>query len=273
MWSEAQLTEQRPFRGLRSALDELRGVKGTREIALIRRASQLAGRGLIEAMKSTRPGAYEYQLDASARYVFLANGARLEGYRSITAAGTDNIWNMHYYRNLDRLKEGDLVLMDFVPEYRYYTSDIARMWPVDGKFRPEQRELLQFVLAYRNCVMKRIRPGVTPRAIQDEAKASMEEVFQRTTFSFRRRSTRSRRLWAEMGCSRLFHRSQSETRLVSTGLTRPRLTPPAGPLARVEGRLRLNGFPQGEQETAMPKRLSPLVSRVTILLGLIGVGA
>ena len=66
---------------------------------MIRRASQLAGQGLIEAMKSTRPGVFEYQLDAAARYVFLAGGARLEGYRSITAAGTDNIWNMHYYRN------------------------------------------------------------------------------------------------------------------------------------------------------------------------------
>ena len=121
-------------------------------------------------MKSTRPGAIEYQLDAAARYVFLVNGARLEGYRSITASGTDNIWNMHYYRNLDSLKDGDLVLMDFAPDYRYYMSDIARMWPVNGKYSPEQRELLQFVLDYRNCIMKRIRPGVTPRAIQDEAK-------------------------------------------------------------------------------------------------------
>jgi Xaa-Pro aminopeptidase len=170
-------------RDLTPVLDDLRAVKSPREIALIRRASEIAGRGLIEAMKGTRPGAYEYQLDAAARYVFLANGARLEGYRSITAAGTDNIWNMHYYRNLDRLKEGDLVLMDFAPEYHYYTSDIARMWPVDGKFRPEQRELLQFVLDYRNCVMKRIRPGVTPRAIQEEAKAAIEDVFRRTTFS------------------------------------------------------------------------------------------
>src|ERR1051326_5284474 len=106
-------------RDLTPALDELRSVKSPREIALIRRASQLAGRGLIEAMKSTRPGAFEYQLDAVARYVFLVNGARLEGYRSITASGIDNIWNMHYYRNMDRLKSGDLVLMDFAPEYRY----------------------------------------------------------------------------------------------------------------------------------------------------------
>ena len=152
-------------------------VKSPREIALIRRASQLAGRGLIEAMKSTRPGVFEYQLDAAARYVFLAGGARLEGYRSITAAGTANIWNMHYYRNTAALEDGDLVLMDFAPECGYYTSDIARMWPINGKFSPVQREILQFVLDYRNAIMKRLRPGVTPRAIRDEAKAAMEEVF------------------------------------------------------------------------------------------------
>ncbi len=170
-------------RDLTPILDELRGVKSSREIALIRRASQLAGRGLIEAMKSTQPGVFEYQLDAAARYVFQINGARLEGYRSITAAGTANIWNMHYYRNTESLRSGDLVLMDFAPEYHYYTSDIARMWPVNGRFSSEQRELLQFVLDYRNCILKRIKPGVTPRSIQSDAKTAMEEVFSRTKFS------------------------------------------------------------------------------------------
>jgi Xaa-Pro aminopeptidase len=170
-------------KNLTPILDERRAVKSPREIALIRRASQLAGEGLIQAMRSSRPGVYEYQLDAAARYVFLAGGARLEGYRSITAAGTDNIWNMHYYRNTAELKSGDLVLMDFAPEFHYYTSDIARMWPVNGKYSPIQREILQFVLDYRNCIMKRIRPGVAPRAIQAEAKAAMEEIFRTTKFS------------------------------------------------------------------------------------------
>jgi Xaa-Pro aminopeptidase len=170
-------------RDLSPILDELRSVKSPREISLIRRASQLAGRGLIEAMKSTRPGVFEYQLDAVARYVFLANGARLEGYRSITASGTDNIWNMHYYRNTAQLQSGDLVLMDYAPEYHYYTSDIARCWPVSGKYSSEQRELLQFVLDYRNCILKRVRPGVAPRAIQTEARKAMDEVFGRTKFS------------------------------------------------------------------------------------------
>jgi Xaa-Pro aminopeptidase len=171
------------IRDLTPILDELRSVKSPREIALIRRASQLAGWGLIAAIKNTRPGAFEYQLDAVARYVFQVNGARLEGYRSITAGGTDNIWNMHYYRNADQLKSGDLVLMDFAPEYHYYTSDIARMWPVSGKYSASQRELLQFVLDYRNCILKRIKPGVTTRAIQADAQTAMEEVFARTKFS------------------------------------------------------------------------------------------
>ena len=57
------------------------------------------------------------------------------------------------------------------------------MWPVCGKFSPEQRELLQFVLEYRNCILKRIKPGLTARSIQADAKAAMEEVFSRTKFS------------------------------------------------------------------------------------------
>jgi Xaa-Pro aminopeptidase len=170
-------------RDLSPFLDELRSIKSPREIDLIRRASQIAGIGIKEAIKSTKPGLYEYHLDAAARYVFLINGARLDGYRSITAAGTANIWNMHYYRNNSELKDGDLVLMDYAPDFGYYTSDIARMFPVNGKFSNVQRELLEFVLAYRNEIMKRIRPGVTPQQIMEEAKIAMESVFQRTKFS------------------------------------------------------------------------------------------
>jgi Xaa-Pro aminopeptidase len=170
-------------RDLTPFLDDLRSVKSPREIALIRRASQLAGLGILEAIKSTRAGLYEYQLDAAARYIFLAGGARLEGYRSITAAGTANIWNGHYYRNNAQLRDGDMVLMDFAPDYGYYTSDVARMWPINGKFSPVQRELLQFVLEYRNTVMKRIRPGVTVKTMLDEARVEMESVLRRTKFS------------------------------------------------------------------------------------------
>jgi Xaa-Pro aminopeptidase len=180
----ARLTGRAPeIRNLNPILDELRSVKSAREIALIRKASELAGLGMMEAIRSTEPGVREYQLEAAARYVFIVNGARLDAYRSITAAGNVNINNMHYYRNSDELKDGDWVLMDYAPDFRYYVSDIGRMWPVNGTYAPWQRELLQFVLEYRNAVMTRIRPGVTTAVIREEASKAMETVFARTKFS------------------------------------------------------------------------------------------
>src|SRR5262249_45263589 len=158
-------------------LDELRSVKSPREIALIRRASQLAGMAILEAIRTTRPGQYEYQLDAVARYIYLVNGAKLEGYRSIIASGTETIWNMHYFRNSGQLKAGDLVLLDYAPDYHYYVSDITRMWPVNGKYSAEQRELLGFVVRYRDEIIRRIRPGVTAAQIQEETKTALGPTF------------------------------------------------------------------------------------------------
>jgi Xaa-Pro aminopeptidase len=171
------------IRDLTPILDELRSIKSEREIALVRRASELAGLGILQAIRSSKAGVYEYELDAAARYIFLVNGARQEGYRSITAAGTENIGHMHYFLNNKRLDDGELVLMDYAPDYRYYVSDIARMWPVSGKFNSWQREILQFILEYRNAVMSRIRPGVSVDAILKEARQAMEPVFARTKFS------------------------------------------------------------------------------------------
>lgn len=170
-------------RDLTSILDELRSVKSPREIDLIRRASQIAALGLVEAMKATEPGVFEYHLDAAARYVFLANGARLDGYRSITAAGMTNIVNGHYYRNTSELKSGDLVLMDYAPDFRYYTSDVGRMWPVNGTFTTEQRALLGIIFEYRNAIISRIRPGVSSQQVMEEARVAMEPVFARWTFA------------------------------------------------------------------------------------------
>jgi Xaa-Pro aminopeptidase len=171
------------IKDLTPVLDRLRAVKSPREIALVRRASQLAGLGLMEAMRSTQAGVFEYQLDAAARYVFLLNDARLDAYRSITASGTANISNGHYFRNSSALKDGDLVLMDYAPDYRYYVSDIGRMWPVSGRYQPWQRELLQFILEWRNAVMSRIRPGVSPADVYAQARVAMEPVLARTRFS------------------------------------------------------------------------------------------
>jgi len=169
-------------RDLTPILDVLRYIKSPREIALIRKASVLAGLGLLEAMKSTRPGVFEYQVAAVARFTFLANGSRFEGYNPIAGGGT-NAWMGHYSRNLDPLKAGDMVLMDYAPDLRYYTSDVTRMWPVSGQYSDAQRTLARFILEYRQAFFRYTRPGVTPDEVLARARRDMEGVLAKTRFA------------------------------------------------------------------------------------------
>jgi len=174
---------QTELRDLTPLLDEMRSVKNPREIEVMRKAGQLAGQGLNAAMKATKPGVYEYQLEAAARFVFLDHGARLEGYNSTVASGVTNISNGHYCFNSSQLKDGDLVLMDYSPDYGYYTSDIGRVWPVNGKFAGYQREICQVILEYHKTVLSRIRPGARVRDIMADAAQAMEPILARTKFS------------------------------------------------------------------------------------------
>ena len=179
----AQLSPGAELTDLSPILQRLRLVKSPAELAVMRRAGRLSAAAVVEAMKSTRPGVYEYQLGAVAEYVFVANGSRAGGgYRPIIAAGP-NIWRAHYWRNDARLKDGDWVLMDYAPDLNNYTSDIGRMWPVNGRYSPAQRELYGFVLEYHQRLLALIRPGPTPEDILAEAAEQMRAVLDRWDFS------------------------------------------------------------------------------------------
>jgi Xaa-Pro aminopeptidase len=169
------------IRDLSPILDAMRLIKSPKEIELIRHATLLAGQGIIEAMRSTAPGVYEYQLDAAAKYVFHLNGARGDGYASIVAGGT-NAYMGHYFHKTDALNDGDMVLMDYAPDYHYYTSDVTRIWPVNGKFSKAQRELYNYIVAYRDALFKYIKPGVTSNEVLDQAAADMKHYLSDKKF-------------------------------------------------------------------------------------------
>lgn len=170
------------IRNLSPLLDRQRSVKSPAEIAVMRIAGRLSAMAVAEAMRSTRPGVVEYQLGVVADYLFQLHGARGGGYRPIIAGGP-NAWYAHYYRNDYALKAGELVLMDYAPEVCYYTSDIGRFWPVDGKYQPWQRELYGFMVEYHKAVLRHIRPGVDDKQILAEAAAEMDGVLRRWKFS------------------------------------------------------------------------------------------
>lgn len=167
---------------LTPALDALRLIKSPREIALIKKATRLACLAILEAMRSTVPGIHEHELDAVAKYVFYRNGAQGEAYYSLIASGP-NAWFPHYNAGKRQLKDGELLLMDFAPDVGYYMSDVTRMWPVNGRFSPDQRELYGFYLGCYRAILAAIRPGVTAPAVKQEAAAEMERLLAGSKFA------------------------------------------------------------------------------------------
>lgn len=166
-------------RDLAPLLDAQRLIKSDAEIALLRRAGRLSAQGLVEAMRVTRPGAFEYELDAAMRWVYLRHGALDVSYRAIVGSG-DNAWYGHYNANDARLADGDLVLVDCGPDYRYYASDITRMWPVNGAYDDVQRQLYGFMVRYHETLLRLLRPGVTAEWVQEQAAAEMRQVVDET---------------------------------------------------------------------------------------------
>jgi Xaa-Pro aminopeptidase len=167
---------------LEPALDSLRLIKSEREIALLRKASTLSGLALMEAMRSTVPGVKEFELDALAKFIYHRNGAREDSYYSLIGSAK-NAWYPHYHENKREMQDGDFLLMDYAPNVGYYNADVTRMFPVNGRFSPGQRELYGFYLACYEAILKPIRPGVLATVVKQEAAAEMDRVLARSRFS------------------------------------------------------------------------------------------
>lgn len=141
-------------------LDQLRLVKQPDEIELLRKATAISAEGHVAAMKATRSGMYEYQIQAALEYVFRDLGALRVGYESIVGSGP-NTTILHYAKNTRRVEDGDLVLIDAGAEYDYYSGDITRTFPANGHFTAEQHAIYEIVLRANKAAIESVQPGKT----------------------------------------------------------------------------------------------------------------
>jgi Xaa-Pro aminopeptidase len=153
---------------VRALLDEIRLVKDAHELALMRRAASISSLAHRRAMQTTRPGRYEYEIEAELLYQFRRSGAQFPAYWPIVAGGA-NACVLHYVSNQAQLRDGDLLLIDAGCELEGYASDITRTFPVSGRFGGAQRQVYELVLAAQRAAMDEIRPGSAWNAPHDAA--------------------------------------------------------------------------------------------------------
>jgi len=177
LYRKEKLKEQYPGVEIKDVvpfIDALRLIKTPGEIEILRRNGKISAEAIKQAMRATRPGTYEYELEAAAVHVILKNGARGVAYPPIVGSGP-NSCILHYNKNGRRMEAGDIILMDFGADLDYLCMDITRTWPVSGKFTPEQREIYQSVLEVQKACIEAYRPGITFKEVQEHVAEVMKK--------------------------------------------------------------------------------------------------
>ena len=146
------------IRDVRVALDDMRLFKDPDELRTMRRAAAISAEAHVRAMRATRPGGFEYEIEAELLYAFRRGGAQYPAYWPIVAGGA-NACVLHYRENNAALRDGDLLLVDAGCELDGYASDITRTWPVSGTFGTPQRQVYELVLAAQHAAIAQVRPG------------------------------------------------------------------------------------------------------------------
>jgi len=149
-------------------ISEERLFKSHAEIKAMREAAEISARAHMSLMKACKVGLQEYELEALFTYECLRNGCRALAYMPIVGGG-ENACTLHYVENNDKLKDGDLVLVDAGGEYDYYAADITRTYPINGKFSADQRTLYEIVLQAQRAVIEKVRPKTPWAELQKTA--------------------------------------------------------------------------------------------------------
>jgi len=143
---------------VRAALDDMRLEKDAGELAVMRRAAAISASAHRRAMRATRPGMREYEVEAELLHEFRRHGAQFPAYWPIVAGGA-NACVLHYVSNEAALADGDLLLIDAGCELDGYASDITRTFPVNGRFSAAQAEVYAIVLEAQAAAIAAVRAG------------------------------------------------------------------------------------------------------------------
>ncbi len=141
-----------------SMIGNLRLIKDSHEIDLIKKACEISADAHIEAMKAVKEGDNEQTIESLYIHEFSKNGGRYPAYTPIVAGG-ESACVLHYVENDKDLKNNELLLVDAGCEYKMYAADITRTFPVGGKFSEEQLKVYEIVLKAMNAAIDSVKEG------------------------------------------------------------------------------------------------------------------
>ena len=147
------------FKDIYPELARMRLVKDKQEVESIVKAIRITNSGILQMMKSAKPGMNEMTLEGIFSFVLAQSLCHNTAFQKI-AAGGKRATILHYHDNDQVINNGELFLCDLGATSDYYCADISRTFPINGHFTDRQREIYHLVRNAQKIVESKARPGV-----------------------------------------------------------------------------------------------------------------
>ena len=142
-------------------LCDTRSVKTKEEYGLLKFINKITNDAHREILKHINFDIYERDLEnVFMNYLSKNYYTRIWAYPCIGGCGCNSA-TLHYDKNDEVIKDGDLFLADMGIRFCNYTSDVTQTIPASGKFSKKQKEIYDIVLKANRAVIQMMKPNVT----------------------------------------------------------------------------------------------------------------
>jgi Xaa-Pro aminopeptidase len=155
-----------------NAIEKLRAIKDTAELATMREAAKLISGVFRRIIPLIRPGATELSLAGEIEHEIKRRGGSGPSFETIVASGARSAW-AHARPTSKPLKKSELVVLDHGAILRGYCSDLTRTVFV-GRASGRVRTMYEAVLEAQQAAREAIRPGVKAGDVDRAARQALK---------------------------------------------------------------------------------------------------
>ena len=149
-------------------------IKTDEEIALIKKAADMAAKVYAQVLEIARPGMRELDLATEISYIGRKLGSEGDAFDTIVASGPRGALP-HGRASMKKMKKGELVTLDFGCIYKGFNSDMTRTFGL-GKPTKEAREIYEIVLRAEQLGVRSARAGMTAKDLDDVCRDEIKQA-------------------------------------------------------------------------------------------------
>jgi Xaa-Pro aminopeptidase len=158
-YETGRLWHKNKFRHTGGLVKALREIKNIQELGYLKKSCRIAVRAFDIIKKKIKPGRTERSLALELEYMMKTLGAQEASFPTIVAGGP-NTALPHHFTSERKIKNNEVVLLDFGCKYKNYCSDITRTFYLGKRPPALYKKIEAIVKQAHDEAIRAVKPGV-----------------------------------------------------------------------------------------------------------------